>query len=136
MFVSVEASLLDPDAMDDRTSTASSFSTRRANFREDLLDGDETCVITGSEPFGCEGCHIIPHAKGDQVSSETSSTIFTPDFPMKYIKNLAVYRGNLDLDDINDPRNGLLLYTGLHRVFGLSQLAFLQVSYDYHSYST
>ena len=33
------------------------------------------------------------------------------------------------LDGINDPRNGILLSVLLHRPFGASVVAFLQVSY-------
>jgi len=46
--------------------------------------------------------------------------------------NLANHRGeDVDppLDDINDTRNGILLYTGFHRAFGESRVAFLRVSY-------
>jgi HNH endonuclease len=36
--------------------------------------------------------------------------------------------GQLDIDDINDIRNGLLLSKVLHTVFGLGQVAFLKVA--------
>jgi hypothetical protein len=46
--------------------------------------------------------------------------------------NLANHRGeDLDprLDNINDTRNGILLYSAFHRAFGESRVAFLRVSY-------
>jgi len=67
--------------------------------------------MTGDTRF-LAACHIIPHAKGHQ-----------------YMINLA-HHGNevLDppLEDINDPRNGIVLNTYLHSSFGHSETAFLQ----------
>lgn len=48
------------------------------------------------------------------------------------MNSLADHRNEVldpPLDDINDPRNGILLATHLHRPFENSNVAFLQVSY-------
>jgi hypothetical protein len=122
--------LLDPDLMDDRTSDSSTISTRRANFAQRVTDRDGTCLMTGATT-NLQVCHIIPHAKGNQVCSEyLNHSQFS--FQAQYINSLADHRNEaLDppLDDINDPRNGILLTVLLHRPFGDSVVAFLQVSY-------
>ena len=51
--------------------------------------------------------------------------------PFKYISNLVRYRGGTDTVDnsydIDDTRNGLLLWIDIHRPLGLGQVAFLKV---------
>ena len=64
--------LLDPKGMDDRTSDnrtscSSNATSSRATFGQDVINRDRRCVLTGTGEF--EACHIIPHAKGDQVRS-------------------------------------------------------------------
>jgi hypothetical protein len=44
----LEAFLLDPDLMDDRTSDASDISTSRGDFRDRVVARDGTCVMTGA----------------------------------------------------------------------------------------
>ena len=49
----------------------------------------------------------------------------------RYMVSLANHRGeDVDppLDNINDTRNGILLYSAFHRAFGESRVAFLRVS--------
>ncbi|KAF8309777.1 hypothetical protein F5887DRAFT_1153856 [Amanita rubescens] len=98
--------------MDDRTSDSSaSISTRRADFAQRVTDRDRTCLMTGATS-NFQACHIIPHAKGNQ-----------------YMNSLADHRNEVldpPLNDINDPRNGILLHVTLHRPFGASVVAFLQ----------
>ena len=65
----LEACLLDPDLMDERTSNTSAISTSRGKFRQDVTERDGTCVMTGSGE-GLQACHIVPHAKGHQVCYE------------------------------------------------------------------
>ncbi|KAF8671731.1 hypothetical protein AX14_005652 [Amanita brunnescens Koide BX004] len=60
---------------------------------------------------GFQACHIVPHAKGNQ-----------------YMDSFANHRNKVldpPLNDINDPRNGILLAVQLHRPFGASVVAFL-----------
>jgi hypothetical protein len=122
--------LLDPDLMDDRTSDSSTISVRRADFAQRVTARDTTCLMTGSTS-NFQACHIIPHAKGNRVCSEyLNHSQFS--FQAQYINSLAEHRNeDLDppLDGINDPRNGILLHTGLHWPFGASEVAFLRVSY-------
>ncbi|KAF8325714.1 hypothetical protein F5887DRAFT_901102 [Amanita rubescens] len=106
--------LLDPDLMDDRTSYSSTISTRQADFAQRVTaNRDGTCLMTGVTS-NFQACHIFPHAKGSQA---------------QYITGLADHRNEVldpPLDDINDPRNGILLSVQLHRPFGASIVAFLQ----------
>ena len=129
----LEPHLLDPNLMDDRTSDASYNSISWGNFRQRVTDHDGTCVMTGSTIV--TACHIIPHSKGHQVCSECFSNHPQPSFQAKYIKNLARHRPEVldpPLDSIGDTHNGILLYPGLHVVFGASEVAFLPVS-DFNS---
>ncbi|KIL55307.1 hypothetical protein M378DRAFT_188679 [Amanita muscaria Koide BX008] len=122
--------LLDPDLMDDRTSDSSAISTRRADFAQRVTDRDGshgTCLMTGATT-NFQACHIIPHAKGNQVCSEyLNHSQFS--FQAQYMNSLADHRNEVldpPLDDINDPRNGMLLTVLLHRPFGASVVAFLE----------
>lgn len=109
-----EPLLLDPDLMDNRASDSSAISIRQRDFAQDVIDRDGTCLMTGAAT-NFQACHIIPHAKGSE-----------------YISGLADHRNEVldpPLDDINDPRNGILLSPVLHRPFGESVVAFLKISY-------
>ncbi|KXN83943.1 hypothetical protein AN958_00786 [Leucoagaricus sp. SymC.cos] len=105
--------LVDVDVMDDRTSDASDLSDGRADFRHRVVGRDVTCVRTGELAEHCDACHIIPHSKGDD-----------------YIRNALSHRSETDivdeLDGIDDTRNGLLLWSPLHRPFGAGALTFLK----------
>ena len=125
-----DSRLLDPKVMDDRTSYTLDVNRRRPNFKQNVVNRDKCCVISGTTQF--EACHIIPHAKGDQVRS---GPLYRSrrSFQMKYIKNLVAYREvvvNPCLESINDTRNGILLNRMLYNTFGTSEVAFLQVSYS------
>lgn len=65
---------LDPlwfdDAMDDRSSYASTDSYRQADFRQNIINRDRVCVMTSQPVHSCQACHIIPHSRGDEVCSE------------------------------------------------------------------
>ncbi|KAJ7085821.1 hypothetical protein B0H15DRAFT_846503 [Mycena belliarum] len=104
---------IDVNAIDDRTSDASGcdLTRRRAHFRDDVIDRDGTCIITGDAPLNCTACHILPHAKGDN-----------------YMRSLMDHRGiqgPARVDKIDDVRNGILLCNGLPRPFGAGEVAFL-----------
>jgi hypothetical protein len=125
--------LLDPDAMNHRTSDASSHSTSRGNFRDKVIARDETCVMTASGIAYAEACNIIPHAKGHQVRSNYLLNHSEFSFDTKYLINLANHRHeiiNPPFEDINDTRNGILLHNALHGGLGASEVAFLQVIYS------
>jgi hypothetical protein len=132
LMIDTDYCLLDPNLMDDRTSYTSDVTSRRAAFRDDVVNRDSRCVATAVSSELCEACHIIPHAKGDQVRSGPwyrSRRLFQT----QYIKNLVRYRQvviNPRLEGINDIRNGILLNQMVHGLFGTSQVAFLQVSYS------
>ena len=123
--------LLDPKVMDDRSSYSSEVTSREADFRQDVVNRDRRCVVTGSGES--EGFHIIPHAKGDQVHSGPLYYRSRRSSQTKYLKNLVTYREVVidpRLESINDTRNGILLNRMLYNTFGTSEVAFLQVSYS------
>lgn len=121
--------LLDPDLMNDRTSGSSVISTRRHGFAQTVIARDGTCLMTGAAA-NYQVCHIVPHSKGKEVCSEhLNYSHFS--FQAQYMNHLAEHRNevlNPPLNDINDPRNGILLSVLLHRPFGDSVVAFLKVS--------
>jgi hypothetical protein len=61
----LEAYLLDPDLMHDRTSDGSAISISRGDFRDKVRVRDGSCVMTAARFV--QACHIVPHAKGHQV---------------------------------------------------------------------
>jgi hypothetical protein len=131
-FISARHALIDPAGLDDRTSDASSLSTRRANFRQDVLDRDETCVLTSTSARLCQACHIIPHAKGDEVRPQLNSSNESSSFAQsKYMSRVVAHRGGgqSDISRIDDTRNALLVTATLHLAIGHHLMAFLQVSY-------
>jgi hypothetical protein len=69
----LEAYLLDPDLMDDRTSDESAISTSRYDFGTRVRSRDRTCVMTATHYV--QACHIVPHAKGHQVCLNISRII-------------------------------------------------------------
>jgi hypothetical protein len=60
-----EPRFADVDAID-TASNPSDFSTR-ADFRQNLIARDGTCVFSGEHEDECDACHILPHSKGDIV---------------------------------------------------------------------
>jgi hypothetical protein len=68
----LETRWLDVDMMNDRASYSSVRTTRRADFRQDLIDRDGTCVMSNSPPRNCQACHIVPHSRGDEVCPNIS----------------------------------------------------------------
>jgi hypothetical protein len=68
----LEPRWLDIDMMNDRDSYTSARTARRADFRQDLIDRDGTCVITGATPGNSRACHVVPHSRGDEVCPNIS----------------------------------------------------------------
>lgn len=117
--------------VDDRSSDAHSLDSSRGGFRNELLERDGTCVISGEPPCYCQAAHLLPHAKGDKVHT----SLFLPHlshflrFP-KYIEWFSRYRGNTEEDvmfDIDDPRNGLFLVWAIHYALGNGKSALIKV---------
>ncbi|KAI9568219.1 hypothetical protein HD554DRAFT_2314329 [Boletus coccyginus] len=111
-----EPRFVDVDAIDNKTRSTSTSepSTRKRGFRQALISRDGTCAMIGVDAPFCEGCHLIPRSKGDS-----------------YMSNLFDHRGEMygpvdPLDDIDDPRNGILLFTGFHRTLDAGYIAFLK----------
>jgi hypothetical protein len=59
-------SFIDVDGLNHLKSSQVTTSSR-ARFRNDIVERDGSCVITGLEEDGCDACHLIPHSKGDEV---------------------------------------------------------------------
>ncbi|KAJ7440622.1 hypothetical protein FB451DRAFT_1300036 [Mycena latifolia] len=111
------ARFIDVNAIDDRTSNSSQHNQRHGAFRQDLIERDMTCIVTGAPPNDCTACHILPHSKGDEYMSCLSS--------------LRADQEESPVVEIGDIRNGLLLYNGLHRPFGDGEIAFLPTPNPY-----
>ncbi|KAG9310493.1 hypothetical protein JVU11DRAFT_9638 [Chiua virens] len=109
--------LIDVDAIDDRTmiTDSSQFSTGRQDFRRQIIDRDGTCVLTGDFEHNCTACHLIPHLKGDEYMSKLFDH-----------RGQMYNHGMVPVVDINDARNGILLYDGFHRPLDRGDIAFLK----------
>ena len=71
----IESSFLDPMLlMDDHTSTPD-VSSKRGDFRKRAQERDGSCVMTGAIESS-RACHIVPHAKGDEVCSNVYCTYY------------------------------------------------------------
>ena len=70
-----EPRFVDVDAVDNKTSSTSDVSIRRAGFRDRLIERDGTCVLSGHIARACDACHLIPHSKGDSVRFHGSHII-------------------------------------------------------------
>jgi len=110
-----EPRLVDVQGLDDRKSDAYSSnpnSESHEEFARHIEERDKMCVMSEAERYLCDAAHLIPRSKGDE-----------------YIKRVTEARKDHEndvIDSINDPRNGLLLATGYHRMLGRGYLAFLK----------
>ena len=43
-------------------------STRRFNFRDEVVKRDGVCILTGTSKMNCKATHLVSHSKGDTVS--------------------------------------------------------------------
>ena len=130
MILSLEAPrLVDVYACDDRV-TSSRLTTARGDFLEEVIERDQCCIASGIKKTVCDACHILPYSKGDEV--DLFNILCTQCLPLdQYIEIVTRVRGGDEatIRDRNDIRNGMLLYTGLHRVFGLGELVVLKVRF-------
>ncbi|KAI9456922.1 hypothetical protein HD554DRAFT_2042455 [Boletus coccyginus] len=93
-------------------SDASEATSRRAQFRSDVVERDRVCVLTGYMERGCDAVHLLPHSKGDEyIESYTERRSRDP-------------AGNDIVFEIDDVRNGILLNKIAHGTFG-KKFAFL-----------
>lgn len=118
--------------MDGRSTHASAVSVNQGNFRARVIARDRSCVMTGDTKH-LTVCHVIPHAKTDQVCSEHHLYHSELLSWFKYMVNLIKHRHEQispPLCSINDTRNGILLSEALYGPFGASEIAFLKVSYQ------
>ncbi|KAG9308030.1 hypothetical protein JVU11DRAFT_12682 [Chiua virens] len=86
------------------TVASSSFSTRRLEFRDKVVERDRVCVLTGAGLHMCEAAHLVSHAKGDD-----------------YIASYTQHRSRVENDvveEVDDVRNGILINSSAHKGFG------------------
>ena len=110
--------------------TSSELTSSRLDFLEEVIERDQCCIATGTRESGCDACHILPYSKGDEV--DLFNNLCTHCLPLdQYIEIVTRVRGGDEatIRDRNDIRNGMLLYNGLHRVFGLGELVVLKVRF-------
>ena len=120
--------------VDDRTSISSTPKRRQSDFRRRVVERDGTCVMTGMPPGPAgDAAHIIPHSKMDEVRV-TCLLILLQVFNIstKYMCNFVSIRSrpdnDLQLNSIDDTRNGLLLHLMVHSSLTGGAMAFLKVS--------
>ncbi|KAF8555632.1 hypothetical protein OG21DRAFT_1410629 [Imleria badia] len=102
----------DPD-MGRTTVTANSDATsRRVQFRSDVVERDSVCVLTGFKERYCDAAHLMPHSKAIRYANT-----YTQRRNRDPAGNDIVYR-------IDDVRNGILLNPIAHSSFG-KNIAFL-----------
>ena len=122
-----------------RTTITSSVATsRRARFRDDIVERDERrCTLSNIEEAYCEAVHLVAHGKGDVVcylSLPHAHTHSHPSQRRQYILNYTQHRSrepnrNDILSYIDDVRNGLFLNPLTHKALG-KDVAFLKVCDD------
>jgi len=105
---------VDYRALEDRVASTVR-APRSVRFRQEVVNRDDVCVLTGGIVECCDAVHIIPQSKGSE-----------------YIEEVVLSRRHLypqpdiQINDINDVRNGILLTATLHRGFGQGRVAFLR----------
>ncbi|KAH8112438.1 hypothetical protein DFH11DRAFT_1607619, partial [Phellopilus nigrolimitatus] len=99
---------VDPDLI--TTDSSHSSTARETGFRDALLTRDGMCPFTSVSPGLCDAAHLLAHAKGNE-----------------YIRLMTSMRtkGQLVIEEIDDPRNGLLVDVGIHGRMGGGVLGFL-----------
>ncbi|KAF9521125.1 hypothetical protein BS47DRAFT_1335225 [Hydnum rufescens UP504] len=96
--------------MDGRTSDTSESVQCQNKFRKAVVRRDRSCVLSGELAIDSTACRLLPHSKGNN-----------------YISNFMEHRGGPDdINSIDDPRNGLLLFTSFHGPLGRADVAFLK----------
>jgi hypothetical protein len=62
---------VDIAGLNDRV-TPSVLTRRGGEFREQIVQRDGSCVITGKRAGRCDAAHLIPRVKGDMVISSVN----------------------------------------------------------------
>ena len=61
---------VDLKGLNERVTTSSATTARRSRrFREQIVERDGSCVITGEAAEHCDAAHLIPRGKGNEVMS-------------------------------------------------------------------
>jgi hypothetical protein len=79
---------VDLDVLKARSHISASDNSARARdaaFKDSLLRRDAACIFTSRPPVFCEGTHIIPFHKGDEVGR----------LPSPYSNRMTVYASGL-----------------------------------------
>jgi hypothetical protein len=50
-----------------RVLTSSRATTRRNDLRDDLIERDQTCILTRVRATRCDAAHLVSRSKGDEV---------------------------------------------------------------------
>jgi hypothetical protein len=108
--------------MEDRTSDASVSVQPPNRFRKAVNKRDRSCVLSAELAINSTACHL-PHSKGNDVGFyQVSVAMFS-----HWISNYAEYRGGpKDINSIDDPRNGLLLFDSFPKPLGRAEVGFLK----------
>jgi hypothetical protein len=101
---------LDSIATRNPLSTSSEETTRRCDFRDDLVERDGRCILTQRLELRCAHVHLLPYCKGDEV--RPCSVICCLYL---HLLDILVRRNVRDID--NSP-NGVLLLMDQHPILG------------------
>ena len=105
--------------------------SRSGLYRQQVVDRNGVCVVTGGVAQICDAAHIIPRSKKDKVCYLLSQVI-----PVALIRCDSIFERvvlsrrhlypelDIEIAGINDVRNGTLLAAHLHRMFGSGQWPF------------
>jgi len=104
---------VDYEVLNDKITT-SSTRARQNRFRQDLVDRDGCCIVTGDPAYLSQAVHLIPHSKGDEYINKV-----TQDHSSLYLPPLLI-------SDIDAVENGVLLRSELHIKFARGEIAFLK----------
>ncbi|KAJ7220497.1 hypothetical protein GGX14DRAFT_674863 [Mycena pura] len=123
---------LDPDLLKEYSETGG---TAREKFRDPLLQRDGSCIfreanldpgmrmdMSSYESKLVKGVHFIPHCKGDEASLHIFSLFST------WIRTADIAAL---LNDIDDLRNGALMWSEIHEHMGNGALTMLLVPNQY-----
>ena len=119
---------VDPQARGPKRSSPS-VSTRSRERNSELRGYYGGCPFTRiPDEGGCHCCHLIPHSKGDDVSTYMHANYIRPTLLFQYLAKILRSRGDSIAMDIDDPRNMILLNTLLHSYFDVVRsIAFMRV---------
>ncbi|KAF7968384.1 hypothetical protein HWV62_30653 [Athelia sp. TMB] len=110
------------------SSLSSSWSESRDNFSEAVRQRDLGCVFTGMPEQFCDATHIVPRAGDHEVIYTVSNSVPWLMLLQCILSNRLGMDGKVDieLESIDDVRNGIFASLHICRIYGLRNIAILK----------